>query len=115
MATSSVVVQRARHRGFDRRSGARRQASGVLSSPFRQVARDQRADLTTRAVTERKWWRVLVVRDDRIIDWRIAPTELAEAYAKVLGLLYPADKIRAREISAHEAAYSRDRPYDPRD
>ncbi|NEA35134.1 hypothetical protein [Streptomyces sp. SID13031] len=57
----------------------------------------------------------MVIRGDRIIDDRYAPTELAEAYANVLRLIYPADQIRAEEVTATEAAYPPSRPYDPRD
>ncbi|WP_405056930.1 hypothetical protein OG474_29855 [Kribbella sp. NBC_01505] len=56
-----------------------------------------------------------VMRAGRTVDWRDAPTDHANAYAVVLRLLYPYDQIRAVEISRHEAAYPRDRPYDPRD
>lgn len=61
------------------------------------------------------WWRVMVIRDGRIIESRVARAPLAEAYAKVFALRFPADKVRAEPISEHEAAYPPERPYDPRD
>lgn len=115
MATSATVVQPACHRGLNRRGGSSRQFGGLLPSPILRLARDLRPSSCAKEVIGRTWYRVMVVRGDRVIDWRDAPAELAEAYARVLGLLYPADKIRTREISRHEAAYPRDRPYDPRD
>ncbi|GAB3838209.1 hypothetical protein GCM10028799_78460 [Kribbella italica] len=57
----------------------------------------------------------MVIRDNVIIDWRVAPTSLAEAYANVLRLRYPNDQIRAKQVSDYEAAYPPDQPYDPRD
>jgi hypothetical protein len=62
-----------------------------------------------------EWWRVMVIRDDRLIESRVARAPLAEAYAKVFALRFPADRIQAEPISEHEAAYPRERPYDPRD
>ncbi|TDD61051.1 hypothetical protein E1263_08655 [Kribbella antibiotica] len=56
-----------------------------------------------------------VMRGSRMVDWRDAPTDHANAYAVAFGLLYPHDLIRAEEISRHEAAYPRNRPYDPHD
>lgn len=78
-------------------------------------SRDQRASLATRAVTEPEWWRVMVIRDGKVIVSRIARAPLAEAYARVFTLRFPADLIRAKAISASEAAYPPERPYDPRD
>ncbi len=66
-------------------------------------------------MVEQTWFRVMVVRNNFIIDWRAGPAPLAEAYANVLRILYPADDIRAKRISKHEAAYPPNRPYDPRD
>jgi hypothetical protein len=66
-------------------------------------------------VIEQRWYRVRVIRDGRVIDWRDAPTPHADAYATVFRLLYPKDLVRADPISRHEDAYPRDRPYDPRD
>lgn len=66
-------------------------------------------------MNETEWWRVIVIRDGRIIESRIARAPLAEAYAKVFALRFPTDSIRAKPISEHEAAYPRERPYDPRD
>lgn len=57
----------------------------------------------------------MVLRGGVVIESRVAPTELAQAYAEVLGLRFPDDQIRAQEVSPHEAAYPHNRPYDPRD
>ncbi|WP_405057015.1 hypothetical protein OG474_30290 [Kribbella sp. NBC_01505] len=56
-------------------------------------------------MSDPEWWRVMVIREGKIIDSRIARAPLAEAYARVFALRFPADLIRAKPISASEAAY----------
>jgi hypothetical protein len=66
-------------------------------------------------VTADKRWLVVVIRDGRVINARVAPTALAEAYADVFRRRYPNHQIRAREATENEIAYPPEEPYDPRD
>ncbi|MGC4939303.1 hypothetical protein [Kribbella sp. DT2] len=66
-------------------------------------------------MTDDKRWLVVVIRDGQVINARVAPTALAEAYADVFRKRYPLDQIRAREATENEIAYPPGEPYDPRD
>ncbi|GAA3598614.1 hypothetical protein [Kribbella ginsengisoli] len=66
-------------------------------------------------MTDEKQWLVAVIRDGRIINARVAPAALAQAYADAFRTRYPHDQIRAREATENEIAYPPGEPYDPRD
>ncbi|GAA3138268.1 hypothetical protein JOF29_000187 [Kribbella aluminosa] len=69
-------------------------------------------------MTDETWWLVYVRRYDElleafeVIEVRVVPTGLADAYADVFRLRYPDDDVRAREATDYERAYPPDKPYD---
>jgi len=63
-------------------------------------------------------WRVQLWLGNDLIEEHVAPTPLAEQYANVIRLRIrglPDRHLRCEPVGEYEAAYPRDRPYDPRD
>lgn len=115
MATSTRLVGQLRHHGVDgRRPAVRRSTAGGGATAVRQAELHQGVQAASRIVRAEQWL-VVVLRDGEVINARVAPAELAQAYAQVFQGRYPDDQIRARPAAEHEIAYPPHEPYDPRD